>query len=105
MDEAFRELKRAQELEPSSAHNELAEKLYFHIGLEQQADREHELAIQHDPTNDVAKSSTITEYDLSNRPDEAAEAERRFGRKRDIRYFVEKRLAQELEPLVNASLR
>ena len=103
MDEAIRELKGAQKLDPSSGHTELAE-LYFHIGLEEQAVREHELAIQHDPASDGAKGSTIAGYYLSNRPDEAAAAERRFGREPGIRYFVEKRLVHELEPLVTASL-
>jgi TolB-like protein len=103
VEEAIRELKRAQELDPAIGHTELAE-LYLHIGLEERADREHELAIRHNPTSDSAKNSTIYEYYLSNRPDEGFAAERRLGREPEIRYFVEKRLVRELEPLVTASL-
>jgi TolB-like protein len=103
VEEAISELRRARGLDPTIGDIELAE-LYWHIGLEDLAEKLHERAIAQNPASESAKTSYINEYYLSHRPDHAAAAARRFGRQPDLRYFVEKRLTSELEPLVTAAL-
>jgi tetratricopeptide (TPR) repeat protein len=103
VEEAIRELQRARQIDPNVGHIELAE-LYWHIGLEEQAFREHELAIEQDPASDAPKVSLINEYYLSARPDEGLAAEQRFGRRPGARYYIEKRLPKEAGPLVETDL-
>ncbi|HEV8484863.1 MAG TPA: winged helix-turn-helix domain-containing protein [Blastocatellia bacterium] len=97
---AIRELRLAQQLDPGAGHTELAD-LYSHIGLERQAINEMEIALTVDPNNDAIKSGYISEFLLSARPDEALEASKRFNHSTDLRYYLEKRMVNEAEPLVD----
>ena len=68
--------------------------------LEEQAEKEFELALRLDPNNEENKSSLINSYYISARPDEGLEAERRlFNRGPQLPYFLEKRMVKEAEPL------
>jgi serine/threonine protein kinase/Tfp pilus assembly protein PilF len=97
---AFRELRLAQELDPNAGHAELVD-LYFHIGLEEQAIEEFEMALRVDPNNDRIKEAYVQLLYQSARPDEALEANKRFfNRGPDSRYYLEKRMVKEAEPLV-----
>ena len=58
---AIRELRLAQELDPKRGHLELAD-LYHHIGLEEQAVEEFELALKIDPNNDPTKEYYVGHY-------------------------------------------
>src|SRR5439155_8421718 len=57
-DEAIRELLLAKQLNPNSGHGELAA-LYGHIGLEDQASRELQRALEVDPTSQSLKDLKI----------------------------------------------
>ncbi len=97
---AIRELRLAQELAPNVAHSELGD-LYNHIGLEQQAAEEFELALKVDPNNDATKGGYVGEYFQQARPDDALELNKRFfNRGVDLRYYLEKGMVKEAEPLV-----
>jgi tetratricopeptide (TPR) repeat protein len=97
---AIRELRLAQQLDPNVGHFELAD-LYFHIGLEEQAIAEYELALKIDPDNNEFKGFYINIFYDSARPDEALEASQRFlNRGPDNRYYLEKMMVREAAPLI-----
>jgi TolB-like protein/Tfp pilus assembly protein PilF len=97
---AVRELRLAQELDPNAGHFELAD-LYHHIGLEKQSDQELEMALRLDPNSERIKEVYFTRYYESARPDEALAASKRFfNRDPNLRYYVEKRMVKEAEPLI-----
>jgi TolB-like protein/predicted Ser/Thr protein kinase len=97
---AIREVRLAQQLDPNVGHSELAD-LYHHIGLEKQAVEEIEIALNVDPNNDRIKEFYAGHYLQSARPDEGLEASKRlFNRGPDVRYYLEKRMVNEAEPLV-----
>jgi TolB-like protein/DNA-binding winged helix-turn-helix (wHTH) protein len=99
VEKAFRELRLAQQLDPNAGHAELLD-LYAHIGLEEQAAKEFELALRIDPNNEENKNSFVNSYFISARPDEGLEAERRlFNRGPHLLYFLEKKMVKEAEPL------
>lgn len=99
VEKAFRELRLAQQLDPNAGYAEFVD-LYAHIGLEEQAAKQFEVALKIDPSNDENKSSFVNSYFISARPDEGLEAERRlFNRGPRLLYFVEKRMVKEAEPL------
>ena len=96
---AFRELSLAQQLDPNAGHAELVD-LYSHIGLEEQTVAELELALKMDPNNEDIKNFYINSCFISARPDEGLEASKRFfNRGPDVRYFLEKRMVKQAEPL------
>lgn len=97
---AIRALRQAQQLDPNVGHYELSS-LYLHLGLEEQWVKEREMALERDPTSDVIKQDYVIEYLLTARPDESLAAERRFfNREPGIRYYLEKRMLKEAQPLV-----
>jgi DNA-binding winged helix-turn-helix (wHTH) protein/TolB-like protein len=97
---AIRELRLAQQLNPDVGHLELAD-LYFHIGLEELAIKELEIALGIDPNSDRIKMSFVNNYVLSARPDEGLEASKRlFNRGPDLIYYLQKRMLKEAAPLV-----
>ena len=100
VEKAFRELRLAQQLDPNAGHTQFVD-FYAHIGLEEQTEKEFELAVKVDPNNEENKTSLINAYYISARPDEGLEAERRlFNRGPQLPYFLEKRMLKEAEPLV-----
>ncbi|MCI0420248.1 MAG: hypothetical protein L0387_32110 [Acidobacteria bacterium] len=97
---AIRELRFAQQLDPNAGHSELAD-VYHHIGLEDQAVEQFEIALKVDPNNDRTKEYYAGHYYQSARPDEGLEASKRlFNRGPEHRYYLEKRMVQEATPLV-----
>ena len=100
VERAMRELRLAQQLDPNVGHAELVD-LYAHIGLEQETTKEFELALKVDPNNEEVKNIYVNAFLISARPDEGLEASNRFlNREPDVRYFVEKRMLKEAEPLI-----
>jgi len=77
IDEAIRELQQAQRLNPAVGHDALGI-LYAHMGLEEQAIREMQRAIEIDPSSEIVQSRYREIHDLLYRPDEAIAARRRF---------------------------
>lgn len=101
---AFRELRLAQEIDPDVAHMELAD-LYNHVGLEEQAAEEFETALKIDPNNDQTKGYYVGNFFQQARPDDALELNKRFfNRGPDFRYYMEKGMAREAEPLIAQEL-
>lgn len=99
VDKAMRELRLAQEFDPNVGHAELLD-MYAHIGLEEQAKKEFELAVKLDPNNEEVKNFYINSFLISGRPDQALEASQKLlNRGPDVRYFLEKRMVKEAERL------
>jgi len=97
---AIRELRLAQQLDPNAGHFGLAD-LYRHIGLDEQAVEEYELALKVDPNSDRIKNAYVGYYFDTARPDEGLEINKRlFSRGPDWRYYLEKRMVKEAAPLV-----
>jgi protein kinase/serine/threonine-protein kinase len=96
---AIRELRLAQQLDPSVGHPELVD-LYAHIGLEKQSVNEFNLALQMDPNSEELKNFYINSLFISGRPEEGLEARKKFfNHGPDLRYFLEKRMVKEAELL------
>jgi TolB-like protein/DNA-binding winged helix-turn-helix (wHTH) protein/Tfp pilus assembly protein PilF len=94
------ELRLAQEIAPNVGHSELGD-LYNHIGLEKQAAEEFELALTVDPNNDAIKNSYVTESLQQAKPDEGLELNKRLlNRGADVRYYLDKGMVKEAEPLI-----
>ncbi len=66
---AVREVRLANQLNPNVGHGELAY-LYTHLGLEDFAKRELELALEVDPTSDALKSTRLLIYEVGCNYDE-----------------------------------
>jgi tetratricopeptide (TPR) repeat protein len=97
---ALRELRLAQQLDPNAGHAELGD-LWAHIGLEEKAVEEFELALKLDPNNHEIKNAYVNLYFISARPDEGLEVGKRLSiREPDLWYFLEKRMVKEAESLV-----
>lgn len=100
VEDAVRELRLAQKLDPTVGHSELGD-LYIHIGLEEQAQQELETALRADPNNDEIKVFYANLYMITARPDEYLQInERFFNRGADFTYYLEKRMAPDAERLV-----
>jgi adenylate cyclase len=76
---AFRELKRAQELNPSVGHWELGA-FYGHLGMVEAAMRALERASEIDPTNDTVRAERVNAYWISARYAEAVAENEKLGR-------------------------
>jgi TolB-like protein len=70
-DAAARELLLANQLNPNTAHRELAY-IYSHLGLEDLATRELARALEVDPTNESLKDSALLLYETQGRYDDYA---------------------------------
>ena len=105
VDAAIRELQLAQRLDPNAGHFELAD-IYSHIGLDDQHEREIEIALELDPAGEIVKRSQIYMYFMRAMPEEGLAAERRhFNGGPDSRYYLEKRMPAEAAPLVEEEVR
>ena len=97
---AIREGRLAKQLNPSLG-NEVLAALYYHVGLEEQAAREFESALERDPTSDTIQGSYSDFYMNSARPDEwLALNQRLSGSGPNLGYYLEKRMLKEAGPLV-----
>ena len=101
IEEAIREGRLAKRMNPDSGDQLLAS-LYYHIGFEQQAAMEFESALERDPTSDTVKNSYLSMYSNLAKPDEwFALNQRLFNSGPDSRYYLEKRMLAEAEPLID----
>jgi eukaryotic-like serine/threonine-protein kinase len=101
---AIHELLLAQQLNPSIGHLELGV-IYWHIGLEDQASRELQRALEIDPTNEKVKEEIYNSTILSGRTDEALAAQQRFfNRGPDLKYYLEKNRLNDAQPLLEQAL-
>jgi TolB-like protein len=99
-EEAIREARLAKQLDPA-IHNHVLAAIYYHVGFEEQATKEFELALEQDPTSDVVKLAYVTWLRNFARPDEwLALNQRLFNRGPDVRYYLEKRMLKEAAPLI-----
>jgi TolB-like protein len=100
IDAAIREGQLAKQLDPSIPNQELGS-LYWHVGLEEQAAKEFEWALEQDPTNDYVKSTYRSMYSHLARPDEwLAINQRLFSHVPGIRYYLGKRMLKEAGSLI-----
>jgi serine/threonine protein kinase len=98
---ATKELLLAQQIDPSSAHVELAG-MYRRMGIEDKEKQEEEAALVIDPTNTILKEAAVVGRYMRARPDEALEASRRFfHRGPDAWYYVEKRMPEQAAEMVS----
>jgi TolB-like protein len=105
VDAAIRELRLAQRLDPNVGHFELAD-VYAHIGLDEQHEREIELALELDPTGDTLKLTQTYMKFMRALPDEGlAATQRHFNEGPSARYYLEKGMLVEAAPLVEEELR
>jgi TolB-like protein len=105
VDAAIRELRLAQRFDRNAGHFELAD-IYSHIGLDEQHQRELEIALELDPASEIIKRSQIYMYFMRAMPDEGLAAERRhFNGGPGSRYYLEKRMPAEAAPLVEEEVR
>jgi serine/threonine-protein kinase len=99
---AIRELRRAQSINPNIGHDELGN-LYQHLGLEDLADRELQLAVEVDPTSEYVKNTILGAHRIVKKFDEWHAANEKFfgGRTKPSAWFylAQNRLA-EAEPLL-----
>ena len=58
---AIREARAAQQLDPNLGQHELAE-VYYHVGLEDLADREYQRAFEIDPTSAILSADYCSYY-------------------------------------------
>jgi len=87
-DAATRELLLANQLNPNSAHGELAY-MYSHLGLEELADREQARALEVDPT--IEARGALLMYEVQSRFDDyAADPTVRHGGRMDVLYSIAK---------------
>jgi serine/threonine protein kinase/TolB-like protein/Flp pilus assembly protein TadD len=76
IEEAIRELRRAQQLNPNESHGELG-MLYFHLGLEEPTLRALQRALEIDPANQTVLARFVEGSALLGRNDEAIAASAR----------------------------
>ena len=75
--------------------------MYYHVGLDEQAAKEFEFALEGDPTSDAIKGAYANFYLNSARPDEwLALNQRLFGRGPGLRYYLEKGMLKEAAQLI-----
>ncbi|NOT48538.1 MAG: hypothetical protein HOP17_12405, partial [Acidobacteria bacterium] len=74
---AAKEVLKAQEIDPSIGHGELAD-IYIHLGLEDLFKREFERALEIDPTSEYTKREFMISYVLLNRWDDYLEIKQKY---------------------------
>jgi eukaryotic-like serine/threonine-protein kinase len=101
---AIRELLLARQLNPSIGHLELGV-IYWHNGLEAQAGRELQRALEIDPTSEKVKEEIYNSTILSGRADEGLAAQQRyFNRGPNLKYYLEKNRLNDAHPLLEQAL-
>lgn len=100
IEEAIREGRHAQQLDPGITNQVLAA-IYYHIGLEERSVREYESALERDPTSDALKRGYVFLYSHVGKPDEWLTLNQRlFNRGPDVQYYLDKRMLQDAVPLI-----
>jgi eukaryotic-like serine/threonine-protein kinase len=109
-DEAFRELRRAQELNPSVGHIQMAH-LAAHLGFSDLAMRAAQRAMEIDPTNQAAQDILIVSYEMLGKyPEAIASSERYFPDyvtapgSRPINAYLWERRFDEVEKIIDAKI-
>ena len=101
---AINALHLAQQLNPSIGHLELGV-IYWHNGLEDQADKELQRALEIDPTSEKVKEEIYNSTILSGRVDEAlAVWQRFFNSAPSLKYYLEKNRLNDAQPLLEQAL-
>ena len=101
IEEAIREARLAKRLDPNVDEYTILAGHYYHVGLEEQSAEEFERVLARDPTNDFVKRSYVNLYSSMARWDDwLALNQRLFNRGPDARYYLEKRMLKEAEPLI-----
>lgn len=101
---AIRELLLAQQLNPGIGHLELGV-IYWHNGLEDQAARELQRALEIDPTSEKVKEELYNSTSLSGKIDEALAVQQRFfNRGPGLKYYLEKNRLNDAQPLLEQAL-
>jgi len=100
IEEALSEARLAKQLDPSLSNHVLGA-IYYHVGLEEQAAKEFESALEQEPDSETVKLSYTLWLRNVARPDEwLALNQRLFNRGPDVRYYLEKRMLKEAAPLI-----
>lgn len=100
IDEAIREQRMAEQLEPGLPDLELAA-LYVHLGFFDEYRTRARLAIDRDPTNLQMKFTHVNEYFLVNLPEEGLAAQQLLLKEGpDQRYFLAMRQPEKAAPIV-----
>lgn len=98
-EEAIRELRRAQQIDPRAGHFELAQ-MYGNLGFPEWQ-TEIERALELDPTNDLVKGQIVNLYHINSLPEEMLAARKRlYNLGPDALYYLTKRMEKEAAPLV-----
>ena len=104
IEEAIKELKAAQQIDPNVGHLELGH-LYIHTGLEDMADAAFERALEVDPTSEHIKSNIRGDYSIVNHYDKwMAVQQKYFDGQPDIRYLIGTRQLEKAETLLGQEL-
>lgn len=101
IEEAIREARLANQLDPNLDEQAILANLYYHVGLEKQSAEEYERVLARDPTSDFVKRTYLNMYFSMATPDDwLALNQRLFNRGPNIVYYLEKRMLKEAEPLI-----
>jgi len=101
--ESARQLRLAQQLNPSVGHQQLGT-LYAHLGLEGPAARELQRALEIDPGSETNQARLVEDFALLGLHDDAIATQRRFfQRPGPLDSFLYKNRLQESEPLLALS--
>ena len=102
---AAKEVLKAQEIDPSIGHGELAD-IYIHLGLEDLFKREFERALEIDPTSEYTKREFMISYVLLNRWDDYLEIKQKYFPNEPIlpEYYLAKGDIAKAAPLIEKRL-
>ncbi len=102
---AAKEVLKAQEVDPSIGHGELAD-IYIHLGLEDLFKREFERALEIDPTSEYTKREFMISYVLLNRWDDYLEIKQKYFPNEPIlpEYYLAKGDIAKAAPLIEKRL-
>jgi eukaryotic-like serine/threonine-protein kinase len=98
---AAKEVLKAQEIDPSIGHGELAD-IYIHLGLEDLFKRAFERALEIDPTSEYTKREFMISYVLLNRWDDYLEIKQKYFPNEPIlpEYYLAKGDIAKAAPLI-----
>lgn len=100
-----KEVLKAQEIDPSIGHGELAD-IYIHLGLEDLFKREFERALEIDPTSEYTKREFMISYVLLNRWDDYLEIKQKYFPNEPIlpEYYLAKGDIAKAAPMIEKRL-